>query len=220
MPDGLTASRGLVLAVLAALALAGCGEDEGGSAAPSPAISTPAEASTASPDADDDEVTASATFLGPDGAEAGTVELSFDGDRTTIEVEAAGLTPGPHGFHIHSIGSCEPDSPDPAAPATTGDFLSAGGHLAKEGQVHSGHDGDLPSLIVAADGTASLTVTTDTLSEEDVLDADGSAAMIHAGADNFRNIPERYAPGGPDEMTSKTGDSGGRVACAEVTASG
>jgi Cu-Zn family superoxide dismutase len=148
------------------------------------------------------------------------VELSFDDDGTTVVVEAAGLTPGPHGFHIHSIGTCEPDSPDPAAPATTGDFLSAGGHLAKEGQVHSGHDGDLPSLIVTADGTASLTVTTDTLSEEDVLDADGSAAMIHAGADNFRNIPERYAAGGPDEMTSKTGDSGGRVACAELTASG
>ena len=218
MPGGLTASRGLVFAVLAALALAGCGEDEGGSDASSPAATSPAEA-TASPDADEDEDTVSATFLGPDGAE-GTVELSFDDDGTTVVVEAAGLTPGPHGFHIHSIGTCEPDSPDPAAPATTGDFLSAGGHLAKEGQVHSGHDGDLSSLIVTADGTASLTVTTDTLSQEDVLDADGSAAMIHAGADNFRNIPERYAPGGPDEMTNRTGDSGGRVACAELTPSG
>ena len=67
---------------------------------------------------------------------------------------------------------------------------------------------------------AQETLTTDTLSAEDVLDGDGSVAMIHALADNFRNIPERYVPGGPDEMTNKTGDSGGRVACAELTASG
>ena len=215
MPGGIPASRGFVLAVLAAVALAGCAEDEGAAdesptAAPSPPSPAPATAG---------EDTASATFLGPDGAEAGTVELRFAGDLTTVVVEAAGLTPGPHGFHIHAIGTCEPDSPDPAAPANTGDFLSAGGHLAKEGQVHGGHDGDLPSLMVAADGTASLTFTSDTLGAEDVLDGDGSAAMIHALADNFRNIPERYAPGGPDEMTNRTGDSGGRVACAELTPS-
>jgi Cu-Zn family superoxide dismutase len=42
--------------------------------------------------------------------------------------------------------------------------------------------------------------------------------MVHAGADNFANIPERYAPGGPDEDTLETGDSGGRVACGEIDA--
>ena len=215
MPGGIAASRGFLLAVLAALAVTGCGTDEGAAdEASTPAPSTPSGTSAA---AEDDEDAASASFRGPDGAERGTVELDFDDDGTTVVVEATGLTPGPHGFHIHAIGTCEPDSPDPATPANTGDFLSAGGHLAKEGQVHSGHDGDLSSLMARADGTASLTVTTDTLRAEDVLDGDGSAAMIHALADNFSNIPERYAPGGPDEMTNRTGDSGGRVACAELT---
>ena len=216
MPGGIAASRGFLLAVIAALAVTGCGGDEGAADESSTAAPSP-PATSAAAEGDEDEV--SASFRGPDGAETGTVELSFDDDRTTVVVEATGLTPGPHGFHIHAIGTCEPDSPDPATPANTGDFLSAGGHLAKEGQVHSGHDGDLSSLMVAADGTASLTVTTDTLRAEDVLDGDGSAAMIHALADNFRNIPERYASGGPDEMTNRTGDSGGRVACAELTSS-
>jgi Cu-Zn family superoxide dismutase len=214
MPGGIKARSSLVLGLLAALALSGCagGEDTSGAtptgASPSPTAASP------SPGTGD---TASASFLDPEGAEAGTVDLRFDGDRTTVVVEASGLAPGPHGFHIHAIGRCEPDSTDPAEPTRTGDFLSAGGHLAKEGQVHGAHDGDLPSLIVAEDGTARMTVTTDSLSAQDVLDSDGSAVMIHALADNFRNVPERYAPEGPDETTNKTGDSGGRIACAELT---
>lgn len=70
--------------------------------------------------------------------------------------------------------------------------VNAGGHLADSGQVHGDHDGDLPSLLVRADG---------------------AALMVHAGPDNFANIPDRYAPQ-VDEATGKTGDTGGRVACA------
>jgi superoxide dismutase, Cu-Zn family len=40
--------------------------------------------------------------------------------------------------------------------------------------------------------------------------------MVHASRDNYANIPERYAPGGPDEMTLNTGDAGGRIACGPV----
>jgi Cu-Zn family superoxide dismutase len=219
MPARTKAGYGFALGVAAALTLAGCASDEGSSgAAPSSAPastgSSSPSATSSSPSASADGDTVSAQFQDAEGAEAGTVELTFGGDRTTVVVEASGLTPGPHGFHIHTIGACEPDSADPAAPTNTGDFLSAGGHLSKEGQVHSGHDGDLPLLIAAEDGSARMTVTTDTLTAENVLDTDGSAAMIHALADNYRNVPERYAPEGPDEMTNKTGDSGGRVACA------
>jgi len=198
------------------MSLVGCGTDEGTSS--SAATGAPSASASSSPSGAQ-AGTITASLLDAAGAEAGTVELRFDADRTTVVVEASGLTPGPHGFHVHAIGVCEPGSPDPAAPTKTGDFLSAGGHLAKEGQVHSAHDGDLPSLMAAADGTARMTVTTDTLLEQNVLDADGSAAMVHAGADNFRNVPERYAPQGPDETTSKTGDSGGRIACAVLAPS-
>ena len=141
MHGGHTVSRGIVLGMIGALALAGCSGEEGApSAAPTTASPSP------SPDGDTDGDTASAPFIDANGAETGTVELRFDDDRTTLVVEASGLAPGPHGFHIHTIGTCEPDSADPATPTTSGDFLSAGGHLAKEGQVHSAHDGDLPRL--------------------------------------------------------------------------
>jgi Cu-Zn family superoxide dismutase len=140
--------------------------------------------------------------------------LTFQSGLTVVVVEATGLTAGPHGFHVHSVGRCEPDSPDPADPAKVGAFLSAGGHLSDEGQTHGSHDGDLPSLLAGADGTAGLTTSTDSLAQADVLDDDGSAVMIHELPDNFGNIPERYAPQGPDEATAKTGDSGGRIACA------
>ena len=215
MPRRNGTNLGLVLSLIATVSLAGCGAEED---APGAAVTTsPSASSSASPSGAEDG-TAVGELQGADGTQAGTVELQFGVGRTTLVVEASGLTPGPHGFHIHAIGACEADSPDPAAPTKTGDFLSAGGHLAKEGQVHGGHDGDLPSLMAGADGTARMTVTTDTLLKENVLDEDGSAAMIHATADNFRNVPERYAPDGPDETTSKTGDSGSRVACAVLTA--
>jgi Cu-Zn family superoxide dismutase len=46
-----------------------------------------------------------------------------------------------------------------------------------------------------------------------LLDADGSAVIIHAGSDNYGNIPAgRYDPDA-DETTLNTGDAGGRVAC-------
>jgi Cu-Zn family superoxide dismutase len=38
--------------------------------------------------------------------------------------------------------------------------------------------------------------------------------MVHAGADNFANIPDRY--GEPDQTTLNTGDAGGRAACGVV----
>lgn len=155
-----------------------------------------------------------ASLVDPAGEQVGTVELAFGADGAILELEVSGLSPGYHGFHVHETGVCEPDSQSPSDPGMTGDFLSAGGHLAAEDQAHGEHDGDLPSLLATADGTANLTVTSDRLTEATVLDDDGSALMVHAGPDNFGNIPERYAPQGPDEMTENTGDSGGRVACA------
>jgi Cu-Zn family superoxide dismutase len=40
--------------------------------------------------------------------------------------------------------------------------------------------------------------------------------IVHAGPDNFANIPVRYAPNGPDATTLATGDSGARTACGTV----
>ena len=147
------------------------------------------------------------------GTEKGTVTIAFDDVAATVTVKAAGLAPGLHGLHVHKTGVCQPDSADPAKPETKGAFLSAEGHLAKEGQSHGDHDGDLPSLLVQEDGSAELVATSDRLTRADVLDDDGSAIMIHEMPDNFGNVPERYTPT-LDDTTKKTGDAGSRVACA------
>ena len=192
----------LALAALtASLSLTACSSDE---------EQAPASG-TGLPDA-----SVSADLRGPGDEAMGRVSMSF-ADGAVLQVEATGLPPGAHGFHLHKTGRCEPKSPDPTDPTKTGDFLSAAGHLAEEGQTHGSHTGDMPSLIVAPDGTASLTTTLGDLTEQDVLDADGTAVMVHAMPDNFGNVPDRYAPQGTDDATKKTGDAGSRIACAPLT---
>jgi superoxide dismutase, Cu-Zn family len=158
----------------------------------------------------------SVPLLDAGGAEVGTVTLSEEDDGTRVAVEATGLPPGFHAFHVHAIGLCEPGSASPTDPTMTGDFLSAGGHLGAAEADHGLHTGDLPSLFVGASGAGELTAVTDAFAPADLLDDDGSAVMVHAGRDNFANVPERYAPGGPDQMTRATGDAGGRIACGVV----
>jgi Cu-Zn family superoxide dismutase len=146
---------------------------------------------------------ATATLVNAEGAKVGRVTLFQWRGKVTVAGRVKGLTPGFHGFHLHSVGKCE-------GPA----FTSAGGHVTAAGQAHPGHVGDLPSLLVNADGTASAAFETDRFRIADLRDADGSAVMVHAGPDNFANIPPRY--GAPDAETLATGDSGARVACGVV----
>jgi Cu-Zn family superoxide dismutase len=76
----------------------------------------------------------------------------------------------------------------------------------------------MPSLLVKRNGTARLRLTTDRFTLDDLRDRDGSAVMVHAGPDNYANVPPRYAPNGPDQETLDTGDSGDRVACGRIAA--
>ncbi|MDJ0107333.1 superoxide dismutase family protein, partial [Rhodococcus erythropolis] len=78
--------------------------------------------------------------------------------------------------------------------------------------------GDLTSVQVLEDGTATLVTTTDAFTVDELVANGGTSVMIHAGADNFGNIPTRYAPA-PDQQTLDTGDAGGRVACGVITKS-
>ncbi len=157
-----------------------------------------------------------ARLVDPEGTDVGTVTLSGAESGTRVSVEAAGLPPGFHGFHVHAVGLCEPDSVSPADPSMRGDFLSAGGHLGATEADHPQHAGDLPSLYIGQSGAGNLTAVTDAFTLADLTDDDGSAVMVHAAPDNFANIPERYAPAGPDQMTRATGDSGARIACGPV----
>jgi Cu-Zn family superoxide dismutase len=54
---------------------------------------------------------------------------------------------------------------------------------------------------------------------DELLAGSKTSIMIHAGADNFMNIPDRYQVNGtpgPDETTMTTGDAGKRVACGVI----
>lgn len=156
------------------------------------------------------------------GTKVATAKFEFNQGYVTVTIETTGtgqLSPGFHGVHIHSVGKCEAHSVAPAG-GEPGDFFSAGGHFMPHGE----HDaGALTALQVRKDGGALLETTTDGFTKADLLAGAGTAIVIHAGADNFGNIPaERYsqvngAPG-PDQMTMSTGDAGKRVACGVIAA--
>jgi len=205
--------RTTILAAAAAVTLTACTAEGTGTAATTDGTTTDA-ATPATTGTDDGGTTV--TLTDADGAEVGTAVLRKDGDAVAIDVDVADLEPGFHGFHLHAVGLCEPASPDPSDPAKVGDFLSAGGHLGADMADHGAHQGDLPSLLVDSTGSGRLTASTDAVTLEDLMDDDGTAVMVHAGPDNFANIPERYAPNGPDADTLKTGDSGDRIACGVV----
>jgi Cu-Zn family superoxide dismutase len=148
------------------------------------------------------------------GTTLGTITLQPVGSKLVIGGRLTRLSPGFHGFHIHSVGICDPRATDPTG--TVVPFASAGGHLNPAGAGHGRHAGDLPLLFVSADGVASSIVESDSASFGIIFDADGAAVIVHAAPDNYANIPPRYTAAGvpgPDAATLATGDAGGRVAC-------
>ena len=142
------------------------------------------------------------------GEVVGNAVLSdiLDGVKVSLTINklTAGpaVFPGLHGFHIHSVGKCEPP-----------DFASAGphfnptnkkhGHLNKEGA----HAGDLPNVMVGTDGKGKLEAIAKgvTLGKgpNSLLGPEGSSLVIHANID--------------DDMTDPSGNSGARIACGVVT---
>jgi Cu-Zn family superoxide dismutase len=140
-----------------------------------------------------------------DGQEAGTVTFEQTRHGVTITARLRNLSEGPHGFHIHETGACEPD------------FQAAGGHYnpldAAHGFDSEGgyHVGDLPNIYVQADGTATADFFAPQLAlaaKEDnsypftLQDHDGSAIMIHAKIDDYGQTP--------------SGSTGDRVACGVI----
>lgn len=186
----------------------------GGGTAPGPVPNSPASPSD----------TLTARINAPDGSQVAAATIEFRDGFATVMVQTTQpgkLTPGSHGMHIHTVGKCEANSVAPAGGAP-GDFLSAGGHFKGDGGPdHPAHAGDLTPLQVRPDGTAMLVTTTSAFTREELMADPGTAIIIHAGADNFANIPaERYqqtngAPP-PDATTAATGDAGKRVACGVI----
>lgn len=135
-----------------------------------------------------------AMLMTADGIEVGRATAMPDGDSVAIALDVEGMMPGEHGVHVHETGSC-------VGP----DFASAGGHWNPAGAAHGledpegQHAGDMPNLTVAEDGTGTLGYTLVGASFDGLMDADGSAFVIHADRD--------------DQVTDPSGNSGDRIAC-------
>jgi superoxide dismutase, Cu-Zn family len=135
------------------------------------------------------------------GNTVGTASLRETKDGLLIIVNAKGLPEGLHAVHIHAVGKCE-------SPA----FASAGGHFNQLNKEHGlknpdgPHAGDLPDMYVNKDGVGRYEALMESVTlgagATSVLDADGSAIVIHATAD--------------DNMTDPAGNSGDRIACGVI----
>jgi Cu-Zn family superoxide dismutase len=156
--------------------------------------------------------TARAALRNAAGDRVGKVFFRQDrgSDEVLVFARARDLPAGFHGFHIHTTGVCVPP------------FTSAGGHYNPDGASHRDHAGDMPSLLINNDGRGFVAFATDRFTIDELRSGDGSAVMVHAGSDNFANIPNRYRSpasppeGGPDAETLATGDAGSRQACGVV----
>jgi Cu-Zn family superoxide dismutase len=129
------------------------------------------------------------------GAKIGTVRAYDTPKGLRLAPRLKGLPAGPQGFHVHQKRSCRPAMKDGAAVAG----LGAGGHFdpAKagkhEGPAGQGHLGDLPVLVVKADGSTSGSLLAPRLK---VSDLRRKSLMIHAGGDNFSDQPAALGGGG------------------------
>ncbi len=127
---------------------------------------------------------------------AGTVMLADSAHGLVLTPALNGLAPGVHGFHVHEKGSC---APGPDSSGKTIPAAAAGGHLdPQQTKRHGlpwgdGHLGDLPALIVLADGTAAQPLLAPRLKLADVR---GHALMVHAGGDNHADHPQPLGGGG------------------------
>jgi Cu-Zn family superoxide dismutase len=163
----------------AAVALSGCSSSQQSSPSPSTSPSSGPSSTSAAAAAQ----TLSAELHTADGRSVATATFEFANGYATVTVKTTAngiLTPGLHGLHIHEIGKCEPNSPDPMGGAP-GDFLSAGMHYQAPGHTGEPPSGDLSTLEVRKDGAAYLVTTTDAFTRDDLLAGNKTALMVHAG---------------------------------------
>ena len=170
----------VVVATLStAVALSGCSSHQQSSTSSSALPSSGPSSTSAAAAAQ----TLSAELHTADGRSVATATFEFANGYATVTVKTTAngiLTPGLHGLHIHEIGKCEPNSPDPMGGAP-GDFLSAGMHYQAPGHTGEPPSSDLSTLEVRKDGAAYLVTTTDAFTRDDLLAGNKTALMVHAG---------------------------------------
>jgi superoxide dismutase, Cu-Zn family len=135
------------------------------------------------------------------GKKIGTVKIAESKKGVTFTVALTGITPGPHGFHVHEKGDCGPGTKDGKAQAglAAGSHYDPDGKKSHKGPQGAGHKGDLPLLKAGAKGV-NQTVTAPQLK---LADIQGRALMVHEGGDNYTDQPEN-------------GGGAGRIACGVI----
>lgn len=151
-----------------------------------------------------------AVLLTPSGQQSGSATLRTVDGGVEVAIEAKGMQPGAHGFHIHANGACAP-GPD-ASSGKTVDFGAAGGHFdpgaaqkhGRPGQgVHEAHAGELPNLQVGADGRAVMRYVNANVSlAAGPLSMVGRTLVVHADPDDYTTDP--------------AGNSGARLLCGVI----
>lgn len=167
---------------------------------------------------------ARATIKDVKGKPVGEATLTQMAHGVLVHVDLNGLPPGPHGFHIHAVGKCEPPG-----------FTSAGGHFNPANHKHGynaaagPHAGDLPNLIAGPDGKATVEVWVSDVSlgedrvasgtttpgssatggardaspgSNSLFSQTGTSVVVHAKADDYTSDP--------------AGNSGDRIACGVI----
>lgn len=113
-----------------------------------------------------------------------------------VSINISGLTPGEHGFHIHTDPNCDNQG------------KAAGGHFNPQEVDHSGprqasqHVGDLGNITANNKGDVDIEINNERLAfsgENNILNR---AVVVHANADDLVSQP--------------SGDAGGRVACGVI----
>jgi Cu-Zn family superoxide dismutase len=145
--------------------------------------------------------TAHAVLKDKDGKEVGKVDFTDTPSGVLMRLDLTAVPPGEHALHLHTVGKCEPP-----------DFKSAGGHFNPDETKHGllsdegPHAGDLPNIYVPESGKITIEVLAPLVSlsgERALLDDDGTAIVIHDGAD--------------DALTDPAGNAGDRIVCGVVT---
>ena len=141
---------------------------------------------------------ANARIVDSAGRELAVASAVQQNDGLRISVSSSGLRAGAYGVHVHAVGQC-------GAP----DFTSAGPHWNPTMRQHGAenpqgtHRGDLPNLIVGANGQGEIAFTIPDARLSGgvggMMDADGAAIVVHAQADDYRTDP--------------SGNSGARIGC-------
>jgi len=144
-----------------------------------------------------------AHLTGLDGKAMGTADFRTVNRGVLIEFDLSGLTPGPHGLHLHVSGNCDRKTGFTSAgpilslvPGNQHGFLAQGGPEA----------GDLPNQFAGADGRLHASVLVNAFAlgngKRSIFDRDGVSLIVDQRGDDYRTQP--------------LGNAGARIGCGVV----